>query len=274
MKCYLFSLVWYLAASAAVFAQTTQTNVNSFQLTFSPPDGTIFVEGSTNTFTNTISNWFFVTPPTETETNSITNYYWTNVTVVGQYTYKTNNTTVTFTDSGNAGIFVGSTVFPDNIGTAFNLKLTVTTIGGDTQHTNDAGAIEVAMVTNKTDRNFKVVPRPPNDRYTNAIKIATSGGTIRATNNYASMEPNEVIVPGAGGSVWWLWSSPVTTNVLIDTAGSSFNTVIGVFTNAPGSNAIATAGQVLNATNDVQNNLRAHANLNAQAGVTYRIAIA
>src|SRR2546427_11842506 len=83
-----------------------------------------------------------------------------------------------------------------------------------------------------SDHRDDVVPRPANDNFTNAFKIAPEGAVIPATNNYASLEPGEPLhaqVATVAASVWWTWSPAVNTNVLMDLAGSSFDPVLAVY---------------------------------------------
>ena len=68
----------------------------------------------------------------------------------------------------------------------------------------------------------------------------------------------------------WSWKSPITGNVTISTAGSSFDTVLGVF-----------AGSVLGKLKQVAGNDDARGGVQistvkfrAKAGVTYSIAVA
>src|SRR5262249_32302399 len=57
--------------------------------------------------------------------------------------------------------------------------------------------------------------------------------------------------------------------VLVDTAGSSFNSIVAVYTN----NTLATLGEVVSA-DDVDGRLQPYVQFNANVGVTYRIAVA
>jgi len=115
------------------------------------------------------------------------------------------------------------------------------------------------------------VPRPANDNFTNAFKIAPEGAVILATNNYASIEPGEplhALVPTVAASVWWTWSPAANTNVLVDLAGSSFDPVLAVYTGSTLTNLQSIAAS----TNDAVNGLKAHGNCDAKGGVTYRMA--
>jgi hypothetical protein len=127
------------------------------------------------------------------------------------------------------------------------------------------------MATNTV--RYVVVPRPANDNFTNAFKIAPAGAIVLATNNYASLEADEPVhasVDTVAASVWWTWSPAANTNVIVDLAGSSFFPVLAVYTGA----TIATLQPVAAATNDAFNGFKARVNFDARAGVTYRIAIA
>jgi len=120
---------------------------------------------------------------------------------------------------------------------------------------------------------YIVVPRPANDNFTNAFKIAPEGAVILATNNYASIELGEPLhaqVSTVAASVWWTWSPAVNTNVLMDLAGSAFDPVLSVYTGTTVTNLQPVAASV----NDAVNGLKAHVNFDARAGVTYRVAIA
>ena len=69
--------------------------------------------------------------------------------------------------------------------------------------------------------------------------------------------------------MWWTWTPNVTTNALLDTTGSAFDTVLAVYTG----NNLATLNPVAS-TNDVGSRKQAYLNLPVSAGTTYRIAVA
>ena len=73
---------------------------------------------------------------------------------------------------------------------------------------------------------------PPNDDFVNATPILTSAFTNNVATAYASKEPGEPNHAGnAGGhSVWWTWTAPAIGKVSINTTGSSFETLLGVYT--------------------------------------------
>jgi hypothetical protein len=78
-------------------------------------------------------------------------------------------------------------------------------------------------------------PPPPtdNDTFANARVIVGCGGTIRGTNLNATKENSEPNhSPDANGgthSVWYRWRAPSTGSVTFTTAGSSFDTVLAVY---------------------------------------------
>jgi hypothetical protein len=131
--------------------------------------------------------------------------------------------------------------------------------------------------TNSTNSvTYAIIPLPPNDYFTNASKVPAGGTNYFTSNKRATMETNEMAHAGVNsvaGSLWWNFTSPVATNVLVDTGGSGFQTVVAVYTNLPGSNSIGTLQLVASA---VGNPTRpgAFLNYNATAGVGYRIVVA
>src|SRR5262245_20716786 len=157
--------------------------------------------------------------------------------------------------AGNA-VYTASLDVPTNVST-LTLQLVITAPNKDT-------------ATNTVQ--YNIVPLPPNDFFTNAVKVPILGATYVSNNKAATIETNEpphAGVTNAAGSLWWNWSSSIATNVLVDTAGSAIDTVAAVYT---GTN-IAKLTTVV-ATNDVGSRRQAFVNFNAAAGVTYRIAVA
>ncbi len=79
---------------------------------------------------------------------------------------------------------------------------------------------------------------PPSDDLVNATLISTNDYTNDVTTTYASKEPGEPNHAGnAGGhSVWWTWTAPAIGTVGINTTGSSFKTLLAVYTNSAPAN--------------------------------------
>jgi hypothetical protein len=73
---------------------------------------------------------------------------------------------------------------------------------------------------------------PLNDDFTNAAVIQSDGMTNDVITTYASRENEEPYIAGnhGGHSLWWTWTAPAIGTVTINTAGSDFNTLLGVYT--------------------------------------------
>src|SRR5204863_436631 len=75
---------------------------------------------------------------------------------------------------------------------------------------------------------------PANDGFANAIALSGADASRSGdTNVGATLEPGEdTAVAGqpAGASVWYAWTAPMAGVVVIDTATSGFDTLVGVYT--------------------------------------------
>ena len=85
------------------------------------------------------------------------------------------------------------------------------------------------------DLSFDIKPvtlRPANDDWSQAAVIPSLNVSVTASNTYATRESNEPAPGGAGSgkSIWWKWSAVSNGVVTATTAGSSFDTVLGVYT--------------------------------------------
>ncbi|HEY5912374.1 MAG TPA: hypothetical protein VJA21_17370 [Verrucomicrobiae bacterium] len=85
---------------------------------------------------------------------------------------------------------------------------------------------------------------PPNDMFANSTPITGTNIVLTGSNVLATSEPGEPDHAFASGaaSVWWTWTAPDNYAVTISTAGSSFNTVLGVYTGSSVSALTAVAG--------------------------------
>lgn len=111
---------------------------------------------------------------------------------------------------------------------------------------------------------------PPNDNFANAIPLSgtvfsTNGTNVSATKEAG--EPNHDNITG-GKSVWWSWTAPVTTSIIIDTIGSNYDTIMAVYTGGALNALTAIAGD-----DDSAGNLKSKVTFNAVAGTTYMIAL-
>jgi hypothetical protein len=93
---------------------------------------------------------------------------------------------------------------------------------------------------------------------------------VETSNLNASKQPGEPNIAGnAGGkSVWWQWRAPRTGPVKIQTAGSSFDTLLGVYTGATLANLVLVASN-----DDANGTLQSEVTFNATVDTNYQIAV-
>lgn len=112
---------------------------------------------------------------------------------------------------------------------------------------------------------------PPNDHFTNAIVLAgrTAGDTGHNTNTTRELnEPVHWAGTTSARSAWWRWTAPSNGPAVINTDGSSFDTVLAVYT-GPG------FGSLTVVTNDDDSGAgnNSQVTFNAAAGTTYHLAV-
>jgi hypothetical protein len=137
-----------------------------------------------------------------------------------------------------------STVVPDSAGDTFSKR---PTLGGP-------GSGAALLRTNSPQ---SPPPAP--------LNIRAEGSNLRATKEAG--EPDVAANPG-GHSVWWQWQAPRTGLVKIETLGSSFDTLLGVFTGSVISNLVLVASN-----DDVPGGLSSAVTFEAQAGTDYQIVV-
>ena len=111
---------------------------------------------------------------------------------------------------------------------------------------------------------------PVNDNFANAQVLSGAAGAVTGSNVLATAEVGEPVHAAAGGtSVWYQWTATSTGQFSFDTVGSSFNTLLAVYTG----NAVG--GLTLRASNDetVGVGTTSRVFFAATAGVVYRIAV-
>ena len=114
---------------------------------------------------------------------------------------------------------------------------------------------------------------PANDDFTNsATLVTTTNISVLATNFLATKEPGEPKHDGiAGGhSVWWNWTAPSNGVATIDTTGSTFDTLLAVYTGASVSNLTQVAADD---NDDSRGVVTSRVKINATAGTQYQIAV-
>lgn len=118
---------------------------------------------------------------------------------------------------------------------------------------------------------------PANDNFANRIRLTGRQVTTSGSNVNASKETGEPNHGGRSGgkSVWWEWVADRSGRVTVSTSGSSFDTILGVYTGSTVAALTTVAGN-----DDCDSNhdgtgdsLQSCLTFNAVAGRTYSIAV-
>jgi hypothetical protein len=144
------------------------------------------------------------------------------------------------------------------------------------------GGITRPITANDTDAlnifgynsNLIIPNPPPNDNFANAQVISSCSGTVNGTNIGATSEANEPNhSPDNGGghkSVWYQWTATITGQATITTAGSGFDTVLGVYEGATLGPGLFPWGK---ADDNSGSDKTSTVVFSATAGHTYKIAV-
>jgi alpha-tubulin suppressor-like RCC1 family protein len=119
--------------------------------------------------------------------------------------------------------------------------------------------------------NLNLTP-PSNDYFAFATVISGSSyGTNGVYNTNATKEAGEPNHAGNSGgkSLWWDWTAPTNGSCHVDTFGSTFNTLLAVYTGSPVSGLTTIASNDDSPTNPPASELTFH----AVSGTTYHIAV-
>jgi hypothetical protein len=111
--------------------------------------------------------------------------------------------------------------------------------------------------------------RPVNDNFLSAVILSGASGNSGGTSFHATREASDPSTQaGYAGdkSVWFYWTAPLNGPATFDTAGSNYNTTLGVYTGALG--ALASVEQNNDATTGTPTS---RVTFNATAGTVYRI---
>jgi fibronectin type 3 domain-containing protein len=109
-----------------------------------------------------------------------------------------------------------------------------------------------------------------NDNFAEASEITGNAGVRLADNNAATAQAGEPAHAGnpAGRSLWWKWTAPQSGTLTVSTAGSSFDTVLAVYTGTSLADLSAAA-----ANDDAIGTRTSEVVLSVTAGTTYHIAV-
>ncbi|HVZ64633.1 MAG TPA: PQQ-binding-like beta-propeller repeat protein [Opitutaceae bacterium] len=157
--------------------------------------------------------------------------------------------------------------FPgDNYRQLINRLLRSTTrLAGLSGKTQTGGRLNLAQALTSTDN------RPFNDDFASRAVLSGANVQVRSSNAGAtreSGEPQHASVTG-GASLWWTWTAPTTGQVVFDTTGSGYDTVVAVYTGS------SLAGlQLVGANDDASaGNTGGRVTISVTAGTAYQIAI-
>ena len=114
--------------------------------------------------------------------------------------------------------------------------------------------------------------QPANDNCADRIAITGTSASVTGSNVGATRESGEPNHAGSSGgaSVWWSWVAPVATTVRLDTVGSTFNSILAVYTGTGVSNLTRAASGVVFYTNGLYTT---QVGFVPTAGIEYLIAV-
>jgi hypothetical protein len=113
---------------------------------------------------------------------------------------------------------------------------------------------------------------PANDNFINPTTITGTNATVTGTNIGATKEVGEPNISGnpGGKSVWWKWTAPAVGSVIIQTTGSSFDTMLAAYSGS----SIASLSDTLMDSNDDNGDVKTSLiGFNVTAGATYYITV-
>jgi hypothetical protein len=115
---------------------------------------------------------------------------------------------------------------------------------------------------------------PDNNNFANAIPLSGEKVYAIGYNGQADVETGETVTIGfssTGKTIWWKWNPPRNGDFLISTVGSSFNTVLGIYTNLTKLPSSATA--MRDDDSGSPNDLTSLVSINAKTNITYYIVV-
>ena len=111
-----------------------------------------------------------------------------------------------------------------------------------------------------------------NDLFSGAFLLSGATGSTNGSNVGATVEPGEPVHAGVAGgsSVWYRWAPSLTGPVVIDTVGSGFDTLLGIYI---GESVTSLSLVVSNDDIAPAINPQSRVTFMATAGTVYRIAV-
>ena len=113
-----------------------------------------------------------------------------------------------------------------------------------------------------------------NDNFADRTTLSGTAITTTGSNVGATKEAGEPSHAGSAGgkSVWWTWTAPTSGTVTIDTLGSSFDTLLAVYTGSSVSSLTAVPGGSNN-DSPAGGTTTSKVSFAVTAGTTYQIAV-
>lgn len=143
-----------------------------------------------------------------------------------------------------------------------------------TAYTFTARASNVLGTGPASARSAAAVPVRPmtNDLFANATALPTDSGTAYGTSSGATKEAGEPNIFGitGGHSIWYRWTAPSDGQMVVDTSGTAFDTLLGAYTGE------SVSALTLSAENDDAapgTNLQSSVTFGVTAGAVYSIAV-
>lgn len=132
---------------------------------------------------------------------------------------------------------------------------------------NEAGAVTSAPA----ELLIALPSFPPGDDFLGRVPLpADEAGTIATTNRLATAEPGEPFHAGKSGhhSIWFGWTAPASGHATLQTVGSDFDTLLGVYTGS----AVHALTEIVG-DDDGGGFFTSQVDFNAVAGTSYSIAV-
>lgn len=115
-----------------------------------------------------------------------------------------------------------------------------------------------------------VILGPANNDFGSRTKLSGSHLSVTGTNEGAGSEPGEPgHGDGGGRSVWWTWTAPANGTLTIDTRGSTFDTLLGVYTGT----LVSSLKSVASNNNESSSSTASRVMFDVLAGTSYQIAV-
>lgn len=166
--------------------------------------------------------------------------------------------------AGHSSVVVNVSPIDDRAGEP--QESVILTLSGGTNYNVEAASSSATVTIDDNDS-----PSIPNDSFANRTLI--TGTLVTGENRFATSEPGEPNPAGTSGvrSVWWSWTASVSGSVTMSTAGSNFDTTLGVYTGG----SLETLQLVAeNDDEDYDANIStSKVSFNAVAGTTYQILV-